>query len=94
MKMAEARRIIETVSSDGFLVKFNYIEDPYIERSDYFPDTCNGEPPIATEEEAWALAADFANSAPDKFYNIYVTSSTDFRPVIGYDLRMLRKKVR
>lgn len=94
MKMSEALRIIKAGAEGGFLVKFNYVESGCIERSDYFPDTHNGEQPIATEEEAWELASMFAKSAPVKFYNIYVTNSIDFRPVPDYNERMLRRKGR
>lgn len=59
--------------------------------SDHFPDVREGERGIPTEEEAWALARDFAKRrTPSRdIVNVYVVSARDFTPVAHHQEKML-----
>lgn len=81
------REAIEIINSDpkptGYMVWFEYKKNGRFLGSDYFPDKGKGEQLISTEEEAWALATQFANKSKGKYTNIYVVDQ-DFMPVPGY----------
>ena len=78
MKMEEAQEIING-EDKGFMVHFDECGDGML-RSNYFPDKHAGEALIGTEDEAWELAASFANKTYGKMVNIYVIDH-NFKPV-------------
>ena len=86
MRMGEAIGIIN-MERTGYMVHFERVEGSVL-ASDHFPDKHAGEPLIATEEEAWVLAAKFAAATYGKCVNLYVIGS-DFRPVPRYAERMI-----
>lgn len=60
-------------SHKGYMVHYEWIEDGRVLRHGYFPDRhLEGETVIASEEEAWRLATEFAKVTEDKYFNIYV----------------------
>ena len=87
MKMEEAMRVMEG-QPKGFMVAFERVEGSIL-ASDHFPDVRSGEPPIATEEEAWRMAAQFAAKTRKRCVNIYVIRREDFTPVPDYRSRMI-----
>lgn len=87
MKMEKALEIINGRPA-GYLVHFEHAGDGFL-RSDYFPDVHAGEPPIATEQDAWDLARRFAAKTPRRCVNLYVVHSLDFTPVPHYREQML-----
>ena len=86
MKMDDALAIID--SGNGFLVTFEVVAGGGL-LSDHFPDIREGEEPIASEDEAWALAKAFAKKTYGKCVNIYVIHSENFAPVKGYDSKKI-----
>jgi hypothetical protein len=70
------------------MVHFEWAGDGFL-RSDYFPDVHAGELPIATEDEAWQMAAQFAAKTRKRCVNVYVIRREDFTPVQGYRERMI-----
>ena len=92
MKMQAAIQIMEsTTKPAGFMVAFERAGDGFL-RSDHFPDVHQGEPPIETEEEAWAMAAQFAAKTHKKCVNVYVIRREDFVPVPSYKERMIENR--
>lgn len=92
MKMQEALDIIENAPKPaGFMVHFEWAGDGFL-RSDHFPDVRAGEPPIATEDEAWQIAAQFAAKKRKRCVNVYVIRREDFTPVHGYRERMIENR--
>lgn len=92
MKMKEALELIEKKNDGGFMVTFEWKKDNILLMSDYFPDKHAGEPLIKTEEEAWALAAKFAEAMKGKVVNLYVIKS-DFVPVDNYKEKYIKNRV-
>lgn len=90
MKMHAAMSIMESGPA-GFMVTFEKVEGSIL-ASDNFPDVRNGEPPIATEAEAWQMAAQFAAKTRKRCVNIYVIRREDFTPVSGYRERMIENR--
>lgn len=89
MKMQEAMAVVEGESnSAGFLVHFEWLNRGVLS-GDYFPNIHAGEPPIATEEEAWKLAEKFAVKKRGVCVNLYVVRSDNFTPVPGYRERKI-----
>lgn len=90
MRMREVVDIIEThkraVQRDGYLVSAEHVESGML-RGVYFPD--KDEVPIATEEEAWRLAREFAAATHGEYVNIYVVHANGFAPVMGYESRKI-----
>ena len=92
MKMQEALDIMEKVPKPaGFMVHFEWAGDGFL-RSDYFPDVHAREPPIATEDEAWQMAAKFAAKKRKRCVNVYVIRREDFAPVPRYRERMIENR--
>ena len=89
--MEEAMRIMEEADPAGFMVTFEHIRGSMLE-SDHFPDVRNGETSIATENEAWQMAAQFAAKTRKRCVNIYVIRYEDFAPVPGYQERMIKNR--
>jgi len=87
MKMAEALAAIRE-GQKGYIVHFATVVESKVLMSDYFPDIAAGEEPIATEEEAWRLAWDFA--AAVDCVNVFVCNNK-FRPVPCHETRMLKR---
>lgn len=88
MKMEDALKIIcEREEPQGFMVVFER-RNRGILTSDLFPDKHAKEPLIRTEKEAWELARKFAENKT--CVNIYVVKE-DFRPVKGYEKKILKK---
>lgn len=73
----------------GFMVNYQHKEGVIL-CSGHFPDKHGGEPLIPTEDEAWALAEQFAAFAPSDYVNIYVIKG-NFVPVENYKERKLRE---
>ena len=92
MKMSEAEDIISgKAARSGYCVSFEVREGGML-RSDHFPDVREGEPGIATIQEAWTLASRFANAKHKReVVNVYVINATDFTPVADYQHRMLKR---
>lgn len=91
MKMQEAEKIMEHgLAKPGFMVSFERVVGVVL-HGDYFPDVRSGEPPIATEEEAWQIAQKFAAKTRGKYVNIYVVT-TGFDPVPGYECRKIENR--
>jgi hypothetical protein len=90
MKMQDAMNIMEAGPA-GFMVTFEKVRGSILE-SDHFPDVRNGEPPIATEEEAWQMAAQFAAKTRTRCVNIYAIRRKDFTPVPRYRERMIENR--
>ena len=88
MKMNEAMALIN--KPKGFMVSFEWWGDGFL-RSDYFPDKHAGEALIASEEEAWKLAARFAVATKGKTCNIYVVDDR-FSPVPCYEIRKIKNR--
>jgi hypothetical protein len=87
MKMQEAMDIINNPHPKGFIVNFdNCVNGKW--SKDHFPDTDLGEPLIPTEEEAWALAAKFAQKRVGRSVWLYVTDDC-FNAVPGARSRMI-----
>lgn len=90
MKIADAMKIINDDDVNrGFMVGFEKHEDGCFS-SDNFPDKNGGEKLIDTEEKAWELARQFADSTGDDIVNIYVKDH-NFSPVHNYQEKMIRK---
>lgn len=85
--MKEALEIINSGPA-GFMVAFSEVRGASL-LGGYFPAVELGEPPIATENEAWSLAARFANNCKGRYVDIYVIRCEDFTPVPGYKERKL-----
>ena len=91
MKMQEALNIMEAEAKPvGFMVHFIWNDKP--PRSDYFPDVRNGEPPIATENEAWQMAEKFAAKTRGICIHVYVVRSVDCVPVHDFLERMIENR--
>ena len=92
MKMSEAEDIISgKATRSGYCVAFEVRERGML-RSDDFPDVREGEPAIATVDEAWKLAEQFARAKHrNEVVNVYVIDAHDFTPVAGYADRMLNE---
>lgn len=92
MKMQEALEIMgDAQKPAGFMVHFEWAGDGFL-RSDYFPDVHYGEPPIATEAEAWQMASQFAAKTHKRSVNVYVIRREDFVPVQGYRERTIKNR--
>lgn len=98
MKMSEAMKMIKAAERlslkkknqpKGFMVGFEKM-DGCMFHSNYFPDKHAGEKLIKTENEAWKLAERFSKAMGERYVNIYVKDH-DFRPVAGYEKRMINK---
>ncbi len=83
MRLADAMNIGRP---RGFRVAFEKRQGLVL-AGDHFPE--RDEPLIATEDEAWRLAGEFAAKAPPEYVNIYVIDHT-WQPVSGYRERMIR----
>lgn len=92
MKMKEALDFIEGKDNDGFMVAFERKKGNALLMSDHFPDKHAGEPLIKTEEEAWELAAKFAEAMKGKVVNVYVIKS-DFCPAHNYREKYIHNRV-
>ena len=99
MKLAEAEAIIHkrniepSGNEKGFIVTFEKRANSVL-ASDHFPDIRGGEEPIKGEENAWRLAKKFAAATDNSIVNIYVCYGDGpykFKPVIGYDSKMIRR---
>ena len=91
MKMQEALSIMEAEAKPfGFMVHFIWNDKPV--RSDYFPDVRSGEQPIATEDEAWQMAARFAAKTRGRCINVYVVRSEDGAPVQDFLARLIENR--
>lgn len=90
MKMQEAMNIMEAGPA-GFMVTFERADGATL-ASDHFPEVRSGEPPIATEDEAWQMAAQFAAKTRKRCVNVYVIRREDFAPVPGYRERMIENR--
>jgi len=90
MKVSEATAIIGGKERrEGYCVTFE-VRDRGMLVGDHFPDVRAGEPGIASEEEAWGLAAAFAHVKQKRdVVNVYVIRASDFTPVPSYRTRML-----
>jgi hypothetical protein len=86
MKIKDAEVIMGR--KQGYCVHFEVVDGSFF-RADSFPNTDAGEPPFASESEAWEMASRFARSS--KSVNIYVVNSHDSRPVSGYRERKLNR---
>jgi len=85
MKLEDAKAFMQ--NTGGYRVEFEKQEGGIL-RSDHFPD--DGEPTIPIEEEAWALAKEFARAGKHKgIVNVYVIQGNDYKPVEGYKERKL-----
>jgi len=96
MKMAEALRIINSSDTPpGYMVHFERSSDGRVLRSDYFPDSDEGDALIETETRAWYLARKFAENSRyhirEQFVNIYVVDAL-FRPVPGYKSQAIKNR--
>ena len=92
MKMQEAMKIMEDAPKPaGFMVHFEHVLGAMLS-GDYFPDVRAGEQPIATEEEAWKMAQQFAAKTRKRCVNVYVILREDFTPVQGYSERMIENR--
>lgn len=93
MRMGEVVEIIEThkraIQRAGYLVSAERVESGML-RGVYFPD--KDEVPIASEEEAWRLAREFAAATHGEYVNIYVIHAKDFTPVMGYESRKISNR--
>lgn len=92
MKMQTAMDLIEGKNNKGFMVSFEWKKGNALLMSDYFPDKHSGEPLIRTEEDAWGLAAKFAEAMKGKVVNLYVMKD-DFCPVDNYRERLIHNRV-
>ena len=93
MKMKDAMDMIERNKKEkveGFMVSFEWARKGML-HSDHFPDRHAGEELIKTEEEAWALAHEFAKGTFGNAVNIYVVGS-DFVPVDGYEEKKIKNR--
>lgn len=89
MKMAEAKKVIyEGMKPRGYRVSFERV-DGRILTTDHFPE--RDEPLIEHEEEAWQLAAQFAQATTGKCVNIYVVDNK-WSPVPGYVNRRIENR--
>lgn len=84
MKMVLACELMRKAT--GYRVHFERRGDGML-YSDHFPE--RDEPPIAELEDAWKLAAQFANVDPTRYVNVYVINALDGAPVDDYQLRTL-----
>lgn len=82
MKMADVETII---NGKGFMVCFEW-KIGSILATDHFPE--NTEPLIPTEEEAWKMAAKFAEKMRGKVVNVYVVKD-DYTPVDNYREKLI-----
>jgi uncharacterized protein YodC (DUF2158 family) len=90
VKLADARAIMfDEAPSAGYRVHFERIEGKFAV-TDYFPD--REEPPITSEEHAWACARVFASKTVGRFINLYVVNAHDSTPVQGYRERMIANR--
>ena len=90
MKMQEATDIISGVNErQGYAVCFEWIERGIL-RTDYFPEL-RSEDAIETEEEAWALAQQFADKMRGRVCNLYVVNGR-WHPVGGYAKRKIENR--
>jgi hypothetical protein len=93
MKMADAMAAIECGDSyGGFLVSFHWRDGPLL-RGDHFPDISAGEKPIESQARAWMLAAAFSTAMGDLIADVYVIHATTFKPVHGYETKVMRSSV-
>lgn len=91
MRMAAALELIKPRPVPiGYMVHFERIRGGCLE-SDCFPDRHAGELLIQTEEEAWALASQFAAVTRGQCCNFYVIGA-DFVPVPGYEARRIANR--
>lgn len=84
MRLAEVKERL--VKATGYRVSFEKREGGML-CGDHFPE--RDEPPIADLEDAWKLAADWAEVDPKLYVNIYVIQAWDWCPVDGYKERVL-----
>lgn len=84
MRMKDAKALMAQAA--GYRVHFEKRERGML-CGDHFPE--GDEPPIADEEDAWKLAAAFAEVDPRTYVNVYVVSALDWVPVDGFDIRKL-----
>jgi hypothetical protein len=89
MRMQEAMAMIGATSvakARGYRVSFEY---KACCARDYFPE--RSEASIADLEDAWKLAARFANVNPELYVNIYVINAHDWTPVEDHTKRELNR---
>lgn len=89
MKMKSALDIIYR-NRGGYMVSFEWLEGKLL-RGDYFPEKHSGEHLIATQEEAWELATNFANKTIGDVVNVRVVDSR-FRSVEGFRCRLIKNR--
>lgn len=89
IKSSKTKLTITEKKQPGYMVSFE-VKHGAILSSDHFPDKHAGEPLIRTEEHAWKLAQQFADSTDESYVNIYVIDSS-FNPVPGYIKKMIRR---
>jgi hypothetical protein len=90
MKMEEALKIVSEGIPKSYMVIFDWVDGCFL-RSDHFPDKHSGEPLIASEEEAWRLASQFAQNTVGRCVNIYVIDDK-FNPVPDYQSRKITNR--
>ena len=89
MRLKEAQDIIDRgLHPTGYRVHFERVDGAML-RGDYFPS--HDEPPLPTEEQAWAYATLFAIKTYGRCVNIYVVDS-NHAPVDGYEQKMIRNR--
>ena len=90
MHFAEAKKIMFDggIKPRGYRVNFERVEGKFLV-SDHFPE--RGEPLIEHEEEAWALAGQFAAATYGKCVNIFVIDDR-WSPVPGYEKRKIKNR--
>lgn len=84
MRIKDAKAIMRTRA--GYRVHFERRADGLM-HSDYFPE--RDEPPIAELDDAWKLAAQWADVDPSVYVNVYVIYAHDWTPVDNYRTRRL-----